>query len=168
DLTVTPATNCEAKIAAKVRTNTTTPATYLSDVVAIAAGNSHSLALKSDGTVWAWGDNGQSQLGRATTCDPSTTPPTNCTSTFAVQVLTSPLTALSGVAAISAGGLHSLALKSDGTAWSWGRNIEGQLGNATAGIVTAAANSNTARPVAELAGITKIAGGGLHSLAYVP
>ena len=42
----------------------------LSSVVAIAAGNDHSLALKSDGTVWAWGNNSYGQLGVGSTTSP--------------------------------------------------------------------------------------------------
>ena len=88
----------------------------LANVIAIAAGGSHTLALKSDGTVWAWGDNGYGHLGDGTTTERYTP----------VQV-----SGLTGVIAISAGGYHSAALKSDGTVWAWGWNCEGQLGNGT-------------------------------------
>lgn len=88
----------------------------LSDVVAIAAKGGHSLALKSDGTVWAWGVNGNGELGNGTTQG----------STVPLKVLN-----LDGVVSIAAGYQHSLALKSDGTIWAWGRNGEGQLGNGT-------------------------------------
>src|SRR6185295_6092748 len=69
----------------------------LSGISAISVGTSHSLALKSDGTVWAWGSN-FAGLGNGST--QSATP---------VQV-----TGLSGVAAIAAGGSHSLALLNTG------------------------------------------------------
>lgn len=85
----------------------------LSDVVAVAAGQNHSLALKSDGTVWAWGSNGYGQLGTGNTTN----------SAVPVQV-----SGLSGVKAIAAGANHSLALKNDGTAWAWGGNSYGQMG----------------------------------------
>src|SRR5712664_2308119 len=68
--------------------------------LAIAAGWKHSLALKSDGRVVAWGDNSSG----------SSTVPAN----------------LTGVIAIAAGGSHSLALKSDGTVVAWGSNANGQ------------------------------------------
>ncbi len=91
----------------------------LTNVVAIAAGADHNLALTSDGSVWAWGDNSQSQLGDGTTYARSTP----------VQVQgPGGVGNLSGVAAIAAGNEHSVALKRDGTVWTWGRNQYGELG----------------------------------------
>jgi alpha-tubulin suppressor-like RCC1 family protein len=91
--------------------------------VAVAAGGFHSLALKSDGSVWAWGGNGNLQLGRNSTEAGSATP---------APVLTEGGAALTGVAAISAGLEHSVALKTDGSLLAWGRNNFGQLGDGTA------------------------------------
>ena len=88
----------------------------LSSVTAIAAGEVHSLALKSDGTVWAWGNNYYGQLGDGTTTDRYTP----------VQVQ-----GLSSVVAVAADISHSLAVKSDGTVWAWGKNDHGQLGDGT-------------------------------------
>lgn len=83
-------------------------------IVAVAAGASHSLALRSDGTVWAWGANSSGQLGNGTE-DDSPTP--------------QPVKGLSDAIAIAAGRDHSLALKRDGTVWAWGSNSHHQLGN---------------------------------------
>jgi alpha-tubulin suppressor-like RCC1 family protein len=130
------------------------PVSGLSGVTAIAAGNNgyittHSLALKSDGTVWAWGYNNYGQLG-----DNSTTARNSPT-----QVLSAVGQPFTSVTAIAAGGGHSLALKADGTAWAWGYNYYGQLGD----------GSTTARglPVQlpGLTGVTAIAAGDNHSLA---
>ncbi len=74
----------------------------------------HSLALKSDGAVWAWGWNFSGQLGNGTDLDSS---------------IPKKVSNLTDVIAIAAGGEHSLALKSDGTVWAWGDNTSGQLGN---------------------------------------
>ncbi|HZD60627.1 MAG TPA: S-layer homology domain-containing protein [Anaerolineae bacterium] len=119
--------------------------TGLSDMTAVSAGGSHSLALKSDGTVWAWGDNRYGQLGDGTTTNRPTP----------AQV-----PGLSGVIAISAGWDYSLALKSDGTVWAWGDNTLGELGNGTRsnGISTPA-------QVLGLSGVTVIAAGPSHSFA---
>jgi len=89
----------------------------LPPVAAIAAGCSHSLALTSGGTIWAWGNNSSGQLGIGTTVS-RTTP-------AAINV--------SGVVftAIAAGCFHSLALDSTGAVWTWGANSQGQLGNHT-------------------------------------
>jgi alpha-tubulin suppressor-like RCC1 family protein len=70
---------------------------YLSGVQAIAAGSSHSLALKDDGTVWAWGLNIVGLLGNGTTTHHSSTP---------VQV-----SEVGEVKAIAAGLAHSLAVQ---------------------------------------------------------
>src|ERR1700730_9422132 len=85
----------------------------LNGVIAIAAGAFPSLALKSDGAVWAWGNNASGELGNGTTTD------------SAVPVRVS---GLSGVTSIAGGSAHSLAAKSDGSVWGWGSNGYGQLG----------------------------------------
>ncbi|RMF96847.1 MAG: hypothetical protein D6734_03150, partial [Candidatus Schekmanbacteria bacterium] len=84
-------------------------------------GGSFNVALKEDGTVWAWGANGDGQLGDGTTTDRLNP----------VQVIDAQGNALSDVLAISAGYLHTVALKSDGTVWAWGANGDGQLGDGT-------------------------------------
>ena len=84
--------------------------------IGIAAGYDHSVAMMTDGTVWAWGGNGNGQLGNGTTIG-SLTP---------VQV-----SGISGVQAIAAGYFDSVALKIDNTVWTWGNNSNGQLGNGT-------------------------------------
>lgn len=91
-------------------------------VVAIAAGQFHSLALCSDGTVAAWGRNQEGQLGD-NRAYPSKL-------TVAVNIAAG-ISALAGksVIALAAGKDHSLALCSDGTVAAWGSNVLGQLGN---------------------------------------
>lgn len=118
----------------------------IANVKSIRAGYQHCLALKPDSTVWTWGSNVWGQLGDGT----------NITNTSPVQV-----TGLNQVIAISGGqaGYHSLALKSDGTVWTWGKNTEGQLGNGTMN------NSNIPVQVSNLSNIIAIAGGEYHSLA---
>lgn len=86
----------------------------LGNVVAVDAGGAHSLALKGDGTVWAWGDNTYYQVSSGSSEADILTP---------IQV-----SYLSNVAKITSGDSFNLALKSDGTIWSWGNDGSGQLG----------------------------------------
>ncbi|WP_375769694.1 RCC1 repeat-containing protein [Archangium gephyra] len=90
----------------------------LTDVVAVSAGTGNfSLAVRGDGTVWAWGSNYTAQLGDGTTTERLTP----------VRV-----PGLSDVVAVSAGNRNfSLALRGDGSVWSWGTNASGQLGAGT-------------------------------------
>lgn len=89
--------------------STTTPVQVatITNIVAISATRDHSLALKSDGTVWGWGKNEVGQLGDGTTTNPRLTP---------VQV-----SGLTGVIAIAAGDGFSVALKADGKLYAWGK-----------------------------------------------
>ena len=89
--------------------------TGLTGVVGISAGHYHTLYLKSDGTVWAAGDNREGQLG-----DGSTTNRSN-----PVQVKNADGTGLTGVVAVSAGSAHAVYLKGDGTVWATGDNRKG-------------------------------------------
>jgi hypothetical protein len=88
--------------------------TNANDWVAIAAGGHHTLALKSNGDLYAWGNNYNGELGNGSTTGSN------------VPVLV--LSELSDWVAIAAGAYHSVALKSDGTLWCWGENGYGQLG----------------------------------------
>lgn len=106
---------------------------------AISAGQRHTLVLKEDGTVWAYGLNWNGQIGNGTAAD-ALTP---------VQVLT-------GAVAIAAGYQHSLAVKADGTVWTWGRNDASQLGR-TGSSLTPAQMTGVTNAVA-------VAAGTLHSL----
>jgi alpha-tubulin suppressor-like RCC1 family protein len=85
-------------------------------VVAIEAGYFHSLALCSDGTLAAWGQNNDGQLGNGQTANMNVPVPV----TTATGALSN-----KSVVAIAAGGAHNLALCSDGTVAAWGRNFAG-------------------------------------------
>jgi hypothetical protein len=128
----------------------------LTSVTAIAAGMSHSLALKSDGTVWAWGLGASGQLGDG-----------NFYSSFPNYGVATPVqvTGLSSVISIAGGRDHSLALKSDGKVWAWGAGIKGQLGDGNLynsppyGVATPILVSSLVQPV------SAIVAGSFRSLA---
>lgn len=117
-------------------------------VRAISCGFQHSLALLSDGTLWAWGHNNNGQLGLGNTTTIVTTP---------TQVA-----ALGNVSAITAGGHHSFAYLSNGTVWAWGLNGTGQLG-----IGSISPPITTPTQVTALSNVAAIAAGGYHSLAIL-
>ncbi|KAK3604767.1 hypothetical protein CHS0354_000425 [Potamilus streckersoni] len=108
--------------------------------VKISAGINHSLALKSNGELWAWGSNFSGQLGDGTTTNRN-----------------SPVKIGEGYSQISAGAYHNLALKSNGELWAWGWNVYGQLGDGT----TTSRNS----PIKIGEGYSQISAGAYHSLA---
>lgn len=117
------------------------------DLISISGGASHSLALKNDGTVWAWGWNNRGQLGDGT----------NTAQNIAVQASN-----LNGVIAISSGDGYSLALKNDGAVWAWGSNSNGELGNGANGFNT---DQNIPVQTSNLNGIIAISSGYGHSVA---
>ena len=112
----------------------------------VSGGGSHTVAIKTDGTLWTWGYNAFGQLGiNATT-----------TRTTPVQVFGS----ATNWKQVSGGGSHTVAIKTDGTLWTWGYNYNGQLG------INATTQRNT--PVTTFLGGSdwkQVAAGGNHTLA---
>ena len=117
-------------------------------VVAVSAGNDHSLAIIADGTVWSWGWGNSGRLGHGDEQD---------------QLLPKKIEALAGqrVLAVSAGGAHSLALTADGAVRSWGYGFYGKLGHGDQ------QNQQLPKKVEALAGrcVAAVSAGSDHSLA---
>lgn len=88
----------------------------LANISKVGIGRDHSYALKTDGTVWAWGRNASGQLGDGSQTNRSTP----------VQVVG--LSNVTQLCKLSSDGNFSAAIKSDGTVWTWGVNTYGQLG----------------------------------------
>ena len=124
---------------------------------AVSAGSYHTVAIKNDGTLWAWGNNGIGQLG-----DNSTT-----NRGYPTKV-NEPSEGHGIWIAVSAGGNHTLAIKKDGTLWAWGANYSGQLGINRMDI-----NNRTTPDQVKIIGIAEtadddwiaVSAGSLHSMA---
>ena len=87
------------------------------DWISVSAGNNYSIAIKKNGTLWAWGSNNYGQLGDGT----------NTNQNEPMQVGSD----IDWASASASENNHSLAMKKDGTLWSWGSNNYGQLGDGT-------------------------------------
>ena len=71
----------------------------------VSTGGYHSMAIKTDGSLWAWGSNYYGELGDGTREDRNTS-----------------IKVMDGVTSVSAGGFHTMAIKADGSLWAWGNN----------------------------------------------
>jgi len=114
----------------------------------VAVGGHHNLAIKSDGTLWGWGENIYGQLGDGKS------------GRFRMQSTPVPSVPGNDWKQAAVGGSHSLALKNDGTLWGWGLNWGGELGTG---------NTNTQVAVPEQVGRetnwVKVCAGNNESLA---
>jgi len=131
-------------------TNRTSPVSIIafSDWSRVSAGGFHSLGLRTNGTIWAWGFNDCGQLGNNSTSSTS-----------------SPVSVVGGFTdwcQLSTGFKHSLAIRTGGTAWAWGNNYYGQLGDGYSG-----AGYTRSSPVSVIGGFTnwcQLSGGYMFSL----
>ncbi|HHT9121450.1 MAG TPA: RCC1 domain-containing protein [Candidatus Wunengus sp. YC63] len=134
--------------------NTPTPIKIdeLTEIKAVDAGEGHSLALDEDGNIWVWGSNSAGQLGNGTTTasNKPVRPEVEDGVTFS---------------AIAAGGLHSVALASDNSIWTWGSNKVGQLGTTTASTSSSKPIKLEVKDEGKEVAFTAIAAGRLHTLA---
>ena len=123
--------------------------TFAGSVVALAAGGYHTCPLLAGGSIQCWGRNDELQVGNASGASPISAP-TNIRNFATVPAL-----------GIAAGGYHSCAVMSDGTAMCWGDNRSQQITTGAFG------NTHTATPVAGIAGATAVSAGAYHSCALL-
>jgi uncharacterized repeat protein (TIGR03803 family) len=143
-------------------TNTSIPASInLSNVVAVAAGHSHALALRADGTVWAWGsdvdddgDDNQGVLGVGSFFADLGSYSTN----MPVESL---IPSGAYITSIAAGNYWSLALDSYGRVWGWGNNANGQLGISPDVLLT----TNVPVLISGISNVVAVAAGWQHAIA---
>jgi alpha-tubulin suppressor-like RCC1 family protein len=113
----------------------------------VSSGGDHTVAIKTDGTLWTWGSGSNGRLGNGVTTGSISTPVT----TF---------TGGTNWKQVSGGNQHTAAIKTDGTLWTWGYNNSGRLGNADV--------TNRSTPVTTFAGGTnwkQVSAGGAHTAA---
>jgi alpha-tubulin suppressor-like RCC1 family protein len=132
-------------------TNRSTPVTTFSGGTnwkQVAGGTYHTSAIKTDGTLWTWGNGGQGRLGNGVTTGNISTPVT----TFAGGT---------NWKQVSSGYNYTAAIKTDGTLWTWGFGSYGKLGNAVT-------TGNISTPVTTFAGGTnwkQVSSGNFHTAA---
>ena len=126
-----------------------TATTEPEDLYTLNAGDRHTAAIKTDGTLWTWGNGSSGRLGNANITNRST-----------------PVTTFAGGnnwKQVSSGTNHTAAVKTDGTLWTWGENDNGRLGDGDN-----AGNINRSTPVTTFAGGTdwkQVSAGNAHTAA---
>lgn len=161
----------------------------LNNIVSVAAGSGHSVALDRDGRVWTWGFNQTGELGQnigTNTTNPTVVPieativaidagphhtlaldsngrvwawGDNAFGQTAGNTIPGTVPNLNNIIEIAAGGDHSVALRNDGTVWAWGRGTYGQLGTGQTTHI-----NQTPQQVSSLNDVISITAGGYHTL----
>jgi alpha-tubulin suppressor-like RCC1 family protein len=141
--------NDSGRLGNNTTTNRSSPVSVVggfTDWCQVSAGGDHSLAIRTNGTLWAWGYNGAGRLGDNT-----------------ITTRSSPVSIVGGFTdwcQVSAGYVHSVAVRTNGTLWAWGCNDSGRLGNNT--------TTNRSSPVSVVGGFTdwcQVSAGCVHSSA---
>ena len=143
--------NCYGRLGDNTTTSRSSPVSVVGgfcDWCQISAGNSHTAAVRTGGSAWTWGCNSYGRLGDNT-----------------ITSRSSPVSVVGGFTdwcQISAGGQHTAAVRTNSSAWAWGSNYSGRLGNNT--------STNTSSPVSVVGGFTnwcKISAGCCHTAAII-
>jgi alpha-tubulin suppressor-like RCC1 family protein len=120
------------------------PVIGISNVVQLASGTWHGMALDAAGNVWTWGLDTSGQLGRARVLS---------------RALAAVVAGLPRMAQVSAGLDHRLGVDQDGAVWAWGSNGYGELGDASY------RDTGTPIKLSSISGVQAVAAAGYYSLA---
>ena len=133
--------------------NRTIPTSVLWDTFSVAAGFGHTVAVKTDGTLWAWGANGYGQVGDGTIQTGAERDP------YVKKASPIRIGSATTWQSVAVGGSHTVAVRTDGTLWAWGNNNSGQMGDGT--------NTDRTSPVQIGSETTwqSVAAGDYHTLA---
>ncbi len=126
------------------RRKTPTQVGSASDWAAVSCGDDYTVALKKDGTLWAWARNDSGELGLGNTI---------------WRFAPTEVRGTRSWAAVSCGNSHTLALKTDGTLWAWGSNADGELG------LGDTSSRDTPTEVGSASDWAAVSGGNSHTLA---
>jgi alpha-tubulin suppressor-like RCC1 family protein len=131
----------------------------LTGITSVGAGQYHSVAVRgADGTVWAWGNNFDGELGDLSGANQNTP--------VQVVITQSGGQALTGISVVASRNSHTLAIRrSDGSVWAWGLNTYGQLGSGNVSSFRGAAQVVGVGGVGFLTGIVAISAGDNFSVA---
>ena len=119
------------------------PVRIMDDVVAVSAADAgvHAMAIRSDGSLWAWGNNTFNNIGDM----------------IEARIHSSPVRIMDDVAVVSTGGSNTMVIMTDGSLWGWGLNHVGQLGNGT--------TTDVHSPVWIMDNVIAVSNGFFHTLA---
>ena len=118
------------------------PHRIMENIRQVSAGRGFSLIVKEDDTLWGFGKNNYGQLGNGTTLSSS-----------------SPVKIMDGISSVSAGSNHAMALKSDNSLWAFGYNYHGQTGNGQSG-----SGADLLNPRRIMNSIKAVSAGGTHTM----
>ena len=136
-----------ANVLTPVQVSSSQPGGAVNNPLQVSCGYTYGVALLTNGTVWTWGTGGNGELGNG------------MSGPTATNFTPGQVTGLSNVIAISSGWKHILALKSDRKVWSWGKNLNGELGDGTA------ISRSSPVQVLNLSNIVAVSGGDYNSIA---
>ena len=135
-----------------------TPLKVLDGVASVSAGQDHIAVIKTDGTLWSWGNSHEGQVGSGVVWGH------DVGLDYQTRVSV-PTKIMDGVSAVSCGDAHTAAVKTDGTLWVWGSGEFGQLGNGKNGSAASDDSVYQGTPIKIMDHVKAVSCGGEHTAA---